>query len=172
VDDVKTAFAYLISQPEVDPENIVLFGHSMGGAAAILAMAQLPQVRALIVDTSYTSLIDVTNDGVGNIIGRPLGLGDLIMGMTNVFMGENMYAVRPIDVIDTIAARPFFIMHGTADSTIPFTHSVALYEKAQEPKSLWLVDGGSHGNLYAIARDEYRVRVLNFLQIEKVNISK
>jgi uncharacterized protein len=163
VNDVKAAFAYLISQPEVDTENITLFGHSMGGVTAILAMAELPQVKALIIDTAYTSLIDVINDGVRNIIGTPFGLGDVIMFMTNVLTGENLYAVRPVDVIAAIAPRPIYMMHGTADPTIPASHTVALYEKAHDPKFLWLVEGGVHGNLYEIAEADYQARLLRFL---------
>lgn len=164
VNDVKAAFAYLVAQPEIDADNITLFGHSMGGTTAILAMAELPQIKALIVDTAYTSLIDVVNDGVGNIIGTPFVLGDVVMFMTGLLTGENLYAVRPIDVIAAIAPRPIFMIHGTHDPTIPMSHMMTLYEKAHDPKFLWLVEGGVHGNLYDIAEDEYQDRILRFLQ--------
>lgn len=163
VNDVKAAFTYLAAQPEIDPDSITLYGHSMGGVTAILAMAELPQIKALIVDTAYTSLIDVINDGVQNVIGTPFILGDVIMLMTGVLTGENLYAIRPIDVIATIAPRPIYMMHGTNDPTIPVSHAAALYEKAHDPKFLWLVEGGVHGNLYDIAPDEYQARVLPFL---------
>jgi len=163
VEDVKAAFATLIVQPDVDPDRIIIFGQSMGGSTAIMAMAQLPQARALIVETAYTSVIDVTNDGVQAVIGRPFIFGDVILGMTNLLTGDNIYAVRPIDVIASIAPRPILIMHGTSDTTIPVSHAVALYEKAQSPKSLWLVEGGVHGNLYQIAQGEYQQHVLDFL---------
>lgn len=163
VNDVKAAFATLIAQPEIDVNNITLYGHSMGGVTAILAMAELPQIKALVVDTAYTSLIDVINDGVRNIIGTPSVLGDVVMFMTDVLTGENLYTVRPIDVIASIAPRPIYIMHGTLDSTIPASHSIALYEKAHDPKSLWLVEGGEHGNLYETAESEYQTRLLRFL---------
>lgn len=163
-EDVKTAFAYLSAQPEVDAERITLFGHSMGGSTAILAMAQLPQAQSLILDTAYTSVIDVTNDGVKALIGRPVIFGDIILLMTNWLTGEDLYTVRPIDVISTLAPHPILIMHGTADTTIFSGQAQTLYQAAQQPKSLWLLPGGGHGTLYQIDQVGYQMQVLNFLQ--------
>jgi fermentation-respiration switch protein FrsA (DUF1100 family) len=163
VEDVKAAYGYLARQPEVDAEHITLFGHSMGGSTAILAMAQLPHARALIIDTAYTSVIDVTNDGVAALIGKPLIFGDLVVFMANQLMGEDLYTVRPIDVIPTLAPRPILIMHGTQDTIIYVNQAQTLYEAANQPKTLWLVDGGAHGDLYQLDQAGYRAHVLEFL---------
>jgi dipeptidyl aminopeptidase/acylaminoacyl peptidase len=164
IGDVKAAFTFLASQPEVDPAQITVFGHSMGGATAILAMVELPSAKALIVETSYTSLIDVVNDGIRSLNLPPLFFGDFILFVTKTLTNENMYDISPIDAIGKIAPRPILFIHGTNDSTIPFEHTELLYQTAQEPKSIWLVPNAGHSQVFAVAPGEYKQRILEFLQ--------
>mgnify|MGYP000252023977 CR=1 FL=1 len=164
VQDVQAAFAWLTQQTEVNSERIGLYGASMGGATAILAMAEIPQARVLIVDGAYGAFSDVVADGIRNVSSLPrFPFGDLIIQWTGLQSGENLYAVRPIDVIADIAPRPIFIMHGMADSTIPVSHAERLYGAAGEPKVLYLVPGGGHGGLMQCNPTEYAQRVLAFL---------
>ncbi|MBC7871915.1 MAG: alpha/beta fold hydrolase [Chitinophagaceae bacterium] len=164
VQDVQAAFAWLIEQPEVNPERIGLYGASMGGATAILAMAEIPQARVLLVDGGYAAFSDVVAEGVRNVSGLPrFPFGDLIIQWTGLQSGENLYAVRSIDVIADITARPIFIMHGSSDPTIPVTHAERLYAAADEPKVLYIVPNGGHGGLMQRNPAEYKQRVLAFL---------
>jgi fermentation-respiration switch protein FrsA (DUF1100 family) len=40
----------------------------------------------------------------------------------------------------------------------------ALFAKAPEPRQLWMVPGAAHVDLYRVAPEEYRRRVLAFLE--------
>lgn len=164
LEDVRAAFAYLVEQPDVDPERIALYGTSMGGATAIRAMARLPQVRVLVVDAAYDSYSRLVSDGVHAVSG--LGrfpFGDLIIGFTGLHSGQNLYAIRPIDDIASIAPRPILILHGTADSTVPVSHGRSLFAAAGEPKALYLVEGGGHGGLLRADPQAYARQVVSFL---------
>ncbi|MCU0511992.1 MAG: alpha/beta fold hydrolase [Anaerolineae bacterium] len=164
VRDVRAAFAFLQAQPGIDPAQIVLLGHSMGGATALQAMAELPQARAVITDTAYTSVLAVTRDGITTRTGLPpLIFGEVILSLSSVLAGSDYFAVRPVDVIGSIAPRPVLLIHGTQDATIPVAHSQALYAAAGSPKDLWLVPGGAHNDLYALAAGDYERRLLTFL---------
>jgi fermentation-respiration switch protein FrsA (DUF1100 family) len=162
--DVKAAYAFLLSQADLSEQPIVLYGLPMGGGTAIMAMPDLPAAMALIVETAYTSFLDVTNDAVRIRVGLPsFPFGDLIVGFTNLITSENLYQVRPIDAVAKIAPRPILFIHGTEDLIIPFQHIEALYEQAGEPKTLYRIPGGQHGNLFTIDTVGYQQQVLDFL---------
>lgn len=53
VEDVRSAVTFLAEQPDVDPERIVLWGTSFGGANAIVAAAQDPRVKAVVTQVAF-----------------------------------------------------------------------------------------------------------------------
>ena len=70
----------------------------------------------------------------------------------------------PIDVVGAIAPRPLLVMHGTADGAIPAAHSERLRDAAGQPVELWIVEGGHHAALYNDAPEEWKRRVVGFLE--------
>ena len=42
------------------------------------------------------------------------------------------------------APRPLLVVHGTADTWLPYTCGVQIYDWAQEPKQLVLYEGAEH----------------------------
>lgn len=164
VRDVRAAFEFIIAQPEIDPDRVVIYGQSMGGATAIQATAQLPRVRGLIVDTAYTTLPAVISDGVTTLSGLPpFPWAQMTVAFAETMSDVDMSAVRPIDAVGQIAPRPILFLHGTADNTIRPAHSRELYAAAGEPKTLVIVEGGGHGNLYDVAPAVFEAEVLNLL---------
>jgi dienelactone hydrolase len=43
-----------------------------------------------------------------------------------------------------LAPRPLLVVHGTADTRLPYTCGVQIYDWAQEPKRLVLFEGAEH----------------------------
>eukprot|EP00300_Choanocystis_sp_HF-7_P010460 c1695_g1_i1.p1 GENE.c1695_g1_i1~~c1695_g1_i1.p1 ORF type:complete len:504 (-),score=103.03 c1695_g1_i1:198-1709(-) len=56
--DGVAAMQYLLSQHGARPENVMLLGHSIGGAAAVVVRAMLPG-GPILVDRSFANLADV-----------------------------------------------------------------------------------------------------------------
>jgi alpha-beta hydrolase superfamily lysophospholipase len=54
--DAVTAWDYLVKQRQIQPSQIFLFGHSLGGAIAIDLAVQHPDAAGLIVESSFTSM--------------------------------------------------------------------------------------------------------------------
>ena len=56
------------------------------------------------------------------------------------------------------------IVHGDRDQVVPIAQGKELFDLANEPKTLFEVKGGSHGN--SLARDEgaYRKHMLAWLE--------
>jgi fermentation-respiration switch protein FrsA (DUF1100 family) len=44
--------------------------------------------------------------------------------------------------------EPVLILHGTADVVVPVEHGKNLFEAAREPKSLEIIEGGGHSDLW------------------------
>jgi uncharacterized protein len=70
--------------------------------------------------------------------------------------------VAPLRVVRQIAPRPLLLIHGTADQTIPVSHTQRLYDAAGAPKELWLADGAGHCGAYFLDRPGYCQRVTAF----------
>lgn len=162
--DVQAAFDFLTQQPEVDADKIVLFGKSMGGAIAIRSMPTLPEARAVMVDTAYTSMEDVVRDGVADLGIPPLFFHHVILRLSNGLSGSNLYEARPIDSVAEIAPRPILFIHGTADPTIPVEHIYELHAAAGEPKELLIVEGAGHIMSAFVEPETYRQRILDFMR--------
>jgi uncharacterized protein len=47
-DDIRAAFAYLVTDPNVDPERIAVWGSSLGGGLALATAIEFPQIKVLI----------------------------------------------------------------------------------------------------------------------------
>jgi fermentation-respiration switch protein FrsA (DUF1100 family) len=67
-----------------------------------------------------------------------------------------------LDVVDQIAPRPLLLIHGTADQRITEDQVRRLYAAAGEPKSLWLVEGATHGGIRSPILDEMVQDVIAF----------
>jgi hypothetical protein len=66
--------------------------------------------------------------------------------------------------IGKLAPRPLLMIHGGADTYINPDMAQTLYERAGQPKELWLVDGAKHNQALQVAGDEYHRRVLGFFR--------
>lgn len=62
--------------------------------------------------------------------------------------------------LDMISPRPLLLIAGTNADTRP--HSEAAYEKAAEPKELYLIEGASHVDLYDKRVDEVMPKLVEF----------
>lgn len=148
-EDARLAWAYLVQQRQIPPEQIFIYGHSLGGAIAIDLAMNSPQAAALIIQSSFTSMRDVVNR-------------------------TTRYEVFPIDLIltqrfDSIQKisqlqMPILFIHGQADEQIPADMSIALYDRTTAPKQLWLVPHAGHNNVANTAGAEYFQVVETFVR--------
>ncbi len=148
VEDVKAAFAYVSKRPGVDTGKIVSYGHSLGGAKSVAAIAEsgLPGLKAIVIDGTFASY-----QQMGRLIGGQLG-ADLISD-----------ELSPKDFIGLIKDIPMLVVHGERDEVVPFSQAKELFKLANEPKTFFGVKGGSHGDSLAREGGTYRKRMLEWL---------
>ncbi len=77
--------------------------------------------------------------------------------------GINFDAVRPVDVVASIAPRPLFFIEGTSDGLVPPWNMNLLAEAAPDAHvQTWLVPGANHIQSYDVMGNIYVQRVAAF----------
>lgn len=148
-EDARIAWAHLKTlQPNADKR--LIYGHSLGGAVAVDLAAELGreaerqgetlEARALIIESTFTNLADIATE-VANT-SWPI----------RWLVSQKFDSIGKIDKV----GMPLLIVHGTADPYVPARFSEELYEAAQSPKRLLLIEGGTHNNSMRIGQRQYR----------------
>jgi dipeptidyl aminopeptidase/acylaminoacyl peptidase len=162
--DIEGAVGYLLTRPEVNGNLIGLDGHSLGGSTVIQAAAALPEVRAAIIQSTFTSLDDVISTQLKALIGLPsFPFAPLVIWFGEKETGIKISSVRPVDDIADISPRAVLIIHGEKDDAFPKEYAIALYQAAGEPKELFLIPNAGHGFLPQNAPEEFEARIVSFL---------
>lgn len=143
--DAQAAYNYLVKTKGIVPEKIVLYGKSLGAAIAI-DLATKVKAGALISESGFTSTPDLAREVYKFL---PLWL----------FVSQKYDSLKKIDKIN----MPKLIIHSQNDEIIPFSHGKKLFEKAKEPKELYVMRGG-HNDAFYIYTDECMQRIDNFLK--------
>ncbi|WP_299810992.1 alpha/beta hydrolase [uncultured Roseibium sp.] len=110
---------------------IVLHGESLGTGVATAVAEQRPKARLLVLEAPYTALVDLAYE---NYSWLPVSL----------LMKDPMPTRERIENV----AAPLLIVHGTNDGLISVEHGKRLFERATDPKRLFIVEGAGHGNLW------------------------
>ena len=113
-----------------DPERTVVFGHSLGGAIALSAVARRPAVRAVVAESTFPTYRGVAAATVS-------WLSWLVPWL--VSEGED-----PVDALPKIPPRPLLVIHGTEDHIVDYELGASLFEAALEPKRFHRAKGADH----------------------------
>ena len=134
--DAEAAWRYLIEERQVDPNEIIVFGRSLGGAVASwLAQSHTP--RALILESAFTSLRDIAARLYPYL---PVRLLLRFEYNTAEYLGR--------------VNCPVLIVHSREDEIMPFSHGRRLFEVANEPKR-FLELTGTHNEGFLTSGKRY-----------------
>jgi pimeloyl-ACP methyl ester carboxylesterase len=147
-DDAWAAYEFLQRQG-VSPQQLVVYGHSLGGAIGIELARRVPDLAGLIVEGSFTSMGDMAALSAYN------GWFPVRRLLTQQF--DSMAKLPDLRV-------PTLYLHGLADASVPAAMSEALYAATLGPKDLWLVPNADHNDLTTWVPEEFVPRLQQFLQ--------
>ncbi len=158
--DVRGALSWL-EERGFNPEDVVLHGWSMGGAAVVRA-APGTGVAAVVEEAAYADLPPLLRERIPEISGLPAFFNPGIFLVGKLFLDIDPWAVRPVKEARRLSREgtPFMIVHSREDKVIPFEHAesfAAAYPKA----TFWELKGYEHVGAYE--HSDYRQRLLNFL---------
>jgi len=157
-EDVDAAMRTLLSRPGVDPDRIVVFGQSLGGAIAIYNVAHSPyrsHIRGLAIESAFASYREIVREKLAAFwltwpLQYPLS-----------WLVSDQYS--PVRSVAAISPIPLLIMHGDQDPIVPVGNGKRLFDAAREPKQLWIVPGGGH--IQAFQHQSYRDRFVAWLKL-------
>lgn len=137
--DARAAYFYLRGRADVNPNALIIYGQSLGGANA-LALAgreSLSGLKAVIADSAFSHYGRIVREKMLQI---PV-LGWLLWPFSPLMVSPGL---NPDKTVADIAPVPLLLIHGDQDVIVPSSHSQRLYRLAQEPKTLWLIKGAGH----------------------------
>lgn len=147
-EDAERAWTYLVRERRIQPSEVVIYGHSLGGAVGVDLVSRHPDAGALITEGAFPSVIDVAD-------GTVFGWLPLRLIVTERFdAGSRIGTVRV----------PKLILHGEADTMIPVRLARRLYAAAAEPKQLAVIAGGDHEDSAAVNPAAYFSALNGFLR--------
>jgi len=162
--DVEGAIDFLLDQPEIDKERIGLVGHSLCAGVVIRAAARFPVLKATVAESAFTSLEDNIKEGVRQLTGLPpFPFAPLVIFFGELETGLDIHQLRPIDDLAQISPRAIMFIHGKNDPVVVVSNSQNLFNAAQEPKALYIVDDASHGGLMEADPEEFERQIVRFL---------
>jgi fermentation-respiration switch protein FrsA (DUF1100 family) len=123
--DARAARRWLAEREGVAEQDIVLYGRSLGGGVAV-DLAAKDSARALILESTFTSLPAVANDAL------PLWPGVIMLNRYNSLAKIGDYH------------GPLLMSHGDADEVIPIAQGERLFAAANEPKRFVRIAEADH----------------------------
>ncbi len=164
IGDVQAAVRFLAERPDVDATRIGLVGHSMGGAIAIQTAAVTPAVQLVIAESAYASFASNAPTLTVSFARLHDDLAPLVLWQAGRIAGVRPQHIQPLDDVAGLAPRPVLFIHGEADKTVDVSNSQRLYQRAGEPKALYLVPGAGHDNFMRVDPAGFEEQVVGFLE--------
>ena len=133
--DARSALRYL-QRNGWDKSNVIYYGHSLGAAVALnLALEEPP--LGIILESAFTSYSGMLKYQAPYIY---------------MFGGWKAREFNNISKISKVK-RPIVLFHGSSDLIVPSAMLKKLYDAAQNPKKMVLVEGANHVNTLELSSE-------------------
>ncbi|MBR9776642.1 MAG: bifunctional alpha/beta hydrolase/OsmC family protein [Cytophagales bacterium] len=126
----------------------LLIGHSLGGAAAIVAASKLENIKAVVTIGTPADIQHVTKHFAGQtkMLATDEEARVVIGGRKFTISGEFIKGFNQHDLPATIEnlRKPILIMHSPVDEIVSISNAHEIYQKAKHPKSFVSLDNANH----------------------------
>jgi len=142
--DIRAMWRHLTETRGIPPEQILIFGRSLGGAVSAELAAEVI-AAAVVLESTFLSTVDVARDAFPWLPARWF--------VRHHF--ENKHKVGRIK-------SPLLIIHSPDDRVIPYRHGTELFRLAAEPKQ-FLEIRGDHNEGFVLSAPAYLAGWESFL---------
>jgi len=142
--DTLAAYFYLVKNLGIEGKNIILYGESLGGAAAV-DLSSKKEVAGMILEGVFSSGKDI---------------GKEIYSFIPKFMFPNVF--NSSEKINKASCPKLFI-HSKNDEIVPCGLGKKLYEASREPKLFVEILGG-HNTSFIDSKKEYLDSIAEFIK--------
>lgn len=144
-ESAEAALEFMIVDCKIPMNRIVLFGFSLGSGATCHLIEKYENFLGVVLEGAFTGIIKTV---------------------------ANNFLLRRFDFFNNLAKIknvkcPVFLIHGGRDLTIPFKHSVDLYNtmpKDQRYRPLWVKNAGHSNVCHEIGLKIYWSQLFDFIQ--------
>lgn len=146
----------VIQAIEQPPENLVLFGRSVGSIYAIHGASLFPGIAGLIIESGIAEVFE-------RLLLRVLPEE---IGITLARMEQEVATYFNVQEKLPLYKGPLLVLHARRDSLVHFSHGQRLYEWSPQPegkKILRIFDNGDHNDIFAVNAQEYIQQLASFL---------
>jgi fermentation-respiration switch protein FrsA (DUF1100 family) len=140
------------------PDNLIIYGASLGGIVALRTVEEIKgkiPVTHIIIDASFPSY-----QGIGRTVMARSWITWVLQPLSYLVLSDKW---APTDLA-MFSPTPMLFIAGDQDNVIEPVNSEKMFKLAKEPKQLWMIPGGHHGDIYEINRGENRQRLLDYLK--------
>lgn len=121
--DVKAGVDFILDDDDLKDLPIIVFGTSMGGATALIATGEIPEIDGVISCSAYSSWTDVFTDQMKRS-GAPDFFTSMDKPFINIYLGYTYgfsnLKFTPLNAMKKLNNRPVLLMHSTEDSQVPY----------------------------------------------------
>ena len=134
--DARAAWNWLTIEKNKNPDTIIVFGRSLGGAVAI-DLASEVKPAALIIESTFASLPDMV-------------LVPALVPLARILIGDWWNSEKRVRVMEF----PAFFAHSPDDEVVPYAQGRRVYDAYLGEKEFLSLSGG-HNDGFLVSRDAY-----------------
>jgi len=146
--DAGAAYKWLREEKKISPDNIIIFGRSLGGSIAAQLAGQV-KARALVIESAFTSYADIGQKFYPYMPVRWFA----------------RFSYRTIDYVKNVDC-PVMLIYSRNDDIVPFEFGPELYKAANDPKEFVEIFG-SHNNGFLVSGEIYKKAWTKWLRFLK-----
>ncbi len=180
--DAKCVLNYLSSRPEVFPGRIFIVGHSLGGAVSLYAFQSDARVRGLVLwavpkNHAYNvrKFIAVTRGKLDLYLFFLFSWIDKLFNVSKLYklvvygidlrlkqVKDKLMKLDECEAASKLNNIPLLVVNGDADPIVGVDEAREVFDSAQEPKTLLIVEKADH--VFAGREDELIARTLDWIE--------
>jgi len=145
--DARAAYRYAVEAKSVPPQDLVLFGESLGAAVAVQVALEKP-AGALILESPFTSIPDMARAAYWFL--PPVG----------PLIRTRYETIAKVPKL----AMPLLVLHGERDDIVPISQGRRLFEAAGGRKQFFAIPGAGHNDTYVAGGEPYWRVLREFLE--------
>jgi putative redox protein len=145
VEDLYSAYDAIKNKYEAPS---VLIGHSLGGAAVLMAAKELSEVTAVVTIAAPSDTLHVA-DNFGSQVSEIQKNGEAevnLAGRKFHIKKQFLDDIANQSVLDGLSSlkKSFLILHSPSDKTVSIDHAAKIYQSVKHPKSFITLDNSDH----------------------------
>jgi dienelactone hydrolase len=132
--DIRRAAAFLAGQPEVDPEQLGIFGISLGGITTALASTAEPRFGKICMMLAGGDMAQIAWESpeLKDVRDRWVA-----KSATREQFYETLKCIDPVTYGKNVQGRKMLMLNASNDEVIPKSCTIALWKAFGEPEIVW-----------------------------------